>query len=192
MAKAYADPSYDVYRLAELRDPKQLGRVARERPQRFSMLNAQSHLRGWLRFVDEAGLQAQALAGARQTSSRTADAVEILRDKYDEESRWKLQRFLIKLDLEATEPLCVNALSELRAQFAKVYRPAPADEPRPYSELLQRFGTSEPLANLIWLARHGCAAGAELDDAIALVNAYQDSADRAKMLATLAALRSSR
>ena len=192
MAKAYTDPLYDVHRLAELRDPKQLGRVFRERPERFAMLNAQSHLRGWLKFIDEADLQAQALAGARQTGSRTADAVEILRDKYDEESRWKLQRFLIKLDLEATEPLCVNALSELRAQFAKVYRPAPADEPRPYSELLQRLGTSEPLPNLIWLARHGCAAGAELDDAIALVNAYQDSADRAKMLATLAALRSSR
>ena len=192
MAKAYTDPLYDVHRLAELRDPKQLGRIARERPERFSMLNAQSHLRGWLRFVDEAGLQAQALAGARQAGSRTADAVEILRDKYDEESRWKLQRFLVRLDLEATQPLCMNALSELRAQFAKIYRPAPADEPRPYSELLQRLGTSEQLPNLIWLARHGCAAGAELDDAIALVNAYQDSADRAKMLATLAALRSSR
>ncbi|MBR1142896.1 hypothetical protein [Bradyrhizobium sp. AUGA SZCCT0431] len=192
MAKAYTDPSYDVHRLAELRDPKQLGRIARERPERFSMLNAQSHLRGWLRFVDEAGLQAQALAGARQAGSRTADAVEILRDKYDEESRWKLQRFLVRLDLEATQPLCMNALSELHAQFAKIYRPAPADEPRPYSELLQRLGTSEQLPNLIWLARHGCSAGAELDDAIALVNAYQDSADRAKMLATLAALRSAR
>ena len=192
MAQAYSDPSYDVHRLAELRDPKQLGRIARERPQRFSMLNAQSHLRGWLKFVDETGLQAQALAGARQTGSRTADAVEILRDKYDEESRWKLQRFLVRLDLEATQPLCVNALSELRAQFAKIYRPAPADEPRPYSELLLRLGTSEQLPNLIWLARHGCAAGPELDQAIALVIAYQDSADRARMLATLTALRSAR
>ena len=192
MAKAYTDPSYDVHRLAELRDPKQLGRTARERPERFSMLNAQSHLRGWLRFVDEAGLQAQALAGARQVGNRTADAVEILRDKYDEESRWKLQRFLVRLDLEATQPLCMNALSELHAQFAKIYRPAPTDEPRPYSELLQRLGTSEQLPNLIWLARHGCAARAELDDAIALVNAYQNSADRTKMLATLTALRSAR
>ena len=192
MAKAYADPLYDVHRLAELRDPKQLGRILPERPQRFSMLNAQSHLRGWLKFVDDASLQAQALAGARQAGSRTADAVEILRDKYDEESRWKLQRFLVRLDLEATQPLCVNALSELHAQFAKIYRPAPADEPRPYSELLQRLGTSEQLPNLIWLARHGCAAGPELDQAIALVNAYQDSADRAKMLVTLTALRSAR
>jgi len=192
MAKAYADPSYDIYRLAELRDPKQLGRTARERPQRFSMLNAQSHLRGWLKFIDEAGLQAQALAGARQAGSRTADAVEILRDKYDEESRWKLQRLLVKLDLEATQPLCDSALSELHTQFGKIYRPATGDEPRPYSELLMRLGTSEQLPNLIWLARHGCAAGAELDEAIALVNAYQDSADRTKMLATLTALRSVR
>ncbi len=86
----------------------------------------------------------------------------------------------------------MNALSELHAQFAKIYRPAPADEPRPYSELLMRLGTSEQLPNLIWLARHGCAAAAELDEAIALVNAYQDSADRTKMLATLTALRSAR
>ena len=86
----------------------------------------------------------------------------------------------------------MNALSELHAQFGKIYRPAPGDEPRPYSELVLRLGTSEQLPNLIWLARQGCAAGAELDEAIALVNAYQDSPDRAKMLATLTALRSAR
>ena len=108
MAKAYADPSYDVHRLAELRDPKQLGRILRERPERFSMLNAQSHLRGWLKFVDEPGLQAQALAGARQAGSRSADAVDILRDKYDEENRWKLLRYLARFDLEATPPLCLT------------------------------------------------------------------------------------
>jgi hypothetical protein len=192
MAKAYADPSYDVHRLAELRDPRQLGRTLRERPERFSMLNAQSHLRGWLRFVDDTALQAQVLAGARQVGGRTADAVEILRDKYDEESRWKLLRYLVKLDLEATQPLCVNVLSELRGQFARIYRPASTDEPRPYSELLQRLGTSEQLPDLIWLARHGCAADTELNEAIALVSAYQDSADRTKMLATLTALRSAR
>ena len=53
-------------------------------------------------------------------------------------------------------------------------------------------GTGEQLPALIWLARYGCAAEAELNDAIALVSAYQDSADRAKMLATLAALRPAR
>ena len=158
MAKAYADPSYDVHRLAELRDPRQLGRTLRERPERFSMLNAQSHLRGWLKFVDDTALQAQVLAGARQVGSRTADAVEILRDKYDEESRWKLLRYLVKLDLEATQPLCLNALSELRGQFARIYRPASTDEPRPYSELLQRLGTERAtarpdMAGAAWLHR---------------------------------------
>jgi hypothetical protein len=192
MAKAYADPSYDVHRLAELREPKQLGRTLRERPERFSMLNAQSHLRGWLKFVDEPGLQAQALAGARQAGSRSADAVEILRDKYDEENRWKLLRYLARLDLEATPPLCQQALGDLRGQLAKIYRPAAADEPRPYSELLLRLGTGEQLPALIWLARHGCAAETELNEAVALVSAYQDSGDRAKMLATLTALRAAR
>lgn len=156
------------------------------------MLNAQSHLRGWLKFVDQPDLQAQALAGARQTSSRSADAVEILRDKYDEESRWKLLRYLARLDLEATLPLCLQALSELRGQLASIYRPAAADEPRPYSELLQRLGTGEQLPALIWLARHGCAAETELNDAVTLVSAYQDSPDRAKMLATLTAFRPAR
>jgi hypothetical protein len=86
----------------------------------------------------------------------------------------------------------LNTLSELRCQFARIYRPAATDEPRPYSELLQRLGTSEQLPDLIWLARHGCAADTELNEAIALVSAYQDSADRTKMLATLTALRSAR
>ena len=62
MAKAYANPSYDVRRLAELRDPRELGRTLRERPERFSMLNAQSHLKGWLKVVDDPALQAQVLA----------------------------------------------------------------------------------------------------------------------------------
>ena len=82
-----------------------------------------------------------------------------------------------------------DALSELRGQFAKIYRPAAGDEPRPYSELLMRLGTGEQLPALIWLARHGCAAETELRDAVALVSAYQDSAERAKMLATLTTLR---
>lgn len=97
-------------------------------------------------------MQAPALAGASQAASRTADAVEILRDKYDEDVKWKLLHYLARLDLEATQPLCVYALSELRGQFAKIYRPAATDEPRPYSELLMRFGTGEQLPALIWLA----------------------------------------
>jgi hypothetical protein len=189
MAKGYSDFNFDVYRLAELRDPKELGRILRERPERFSMLGPKSHLKGWLRFADDKSLHDQALAGARALDHRTSDAVEILLDKYDEGSRWKLLRYLTALDLEATPPLCANALSELHGQFTKVYRPGPNDEPRPYSELLERLGNGEHLPDLIWLARHGCAAEPELNEALTLVSAYQDSPDRAEMLATLRQLR---
>jgi hypothetical protein len=192
MAGGYREPNYDIYRLAGLRDPKELGRTLRERPERFSMLNGKSHLKGWLRFADDTNLQAQALAGARKLDHRTADAVEILRDKYDEESRWHLLRHFTALDLEATAPLCASALGELHGQFAKVYRPGANDEPRPYSELLERLGNGEQLPDLIWPAGHGCPAAAELDEAAAAVNAYQDSPGRAEMLATLARLRSQR
>ena len=192
MAKGYSGTNFDVYRLAELRDPKELGRTLRERPERFSMLGPKSHLKGWLRFVEDRNLRDQALAGARKLDHRTGDAVEILRNRYDEESRWNLLRNLTGLDLEATLPLCANALSELHGQFAKVYRPGANDEPRPYSELLARLGNGEQLPDLIWLVRHGCAAEAELNEAMALVNAYRESPGRTEMLATLAGLRSAR
>jgi hypothetical protein len=191
MAKGYSDFNFDVYRLAELRDPKELGRTLRERPERFSMLGPKSHLKGWLHFSDDKDFRDRALAGARALDRRTADAVEILLDKYDEASRWKLLRSLTALDLEATPPLCAGALGELHGRFTKVYRPGPNDEPRPYSELLERLG-SEQLPDLIWLAANGCEAGAELDEAVGLVNAYQDSPGRAEMLAELTRLRSGR
>jgi hypothetical protein len=189
MANGYTDTSFDVHRLAELRDPKELGKILRERPERFSMLNAQSHLKGWLRFADDRKVQAEALAGARALTRRTADAVAILTDKYDEESRWTLMRHLAALDLETTMPLCANALSQLHGQFVKVYRPGPYDEPRPYPELLARLGNGEQLPGLIWLAGHGCDAKPELDEAIALVNAYGNALGRAAILAELTRLR---
>ena len=86
----------------------------------------------------------------------------------------------------------VKALSELHGQFIKVYRPGANDDPRPYSELLERLGNGEQLPDLLWLARHGCAAEAELNEATALVNAYQDSPGRAEMLTALMRLRSMR
>jgi hypothetical protein len=192
MANSYTDTGFDLHRLAELRDPKELGKTLRERPERFSMLNAQSHLKGWLRFADDTALQQQALAGARALPHRTADAVAILSDKYDEESRWKLLRYLTLLDLETTMPLCANALSQLHGQFVKTYRPEPNDEPRPYSELLARLGSGEQLPDLIWLAGHGCDARPELAEAIALVNAYRDAPGRAAMLAELMRLHETR
>jgi hypothetical protein len=192
MANAYADTNYDIYRLAQLRDPRELGRILRERPERFSMLGPKSHLKGWLHFADDTNLHEQALAGARALDHRTADAVDIFVNKYDDESKWKLLRYLTALDLEATMPLCANALSQLHGQFAKVYRPGPNDEPRPYSELLERLGNGEQLPDLIWLAAHGCDAEPELGEAVALVNAYQDSPGRAEMLAELMRLREKR
>jgi hypothetical protein len=185
MANGYTGTNYDIYRLAQLRDPKELGRVLRERPERFSMLGPKSHLKGWLKFADDKDLHEQALAGARALDHRTADAVEIFVNKYDDESKWKLLRYLTALDLEATMPLCANALSQLHGEFARVYRPGPNDEPRPYSELLERLGNGEQLPDLIWLAGHGCEAKPELSEAVALVNAYQDSPGRAEMLAGL-------
>ena len=89
-------------------------------------------------------------------------------------------------------PLCTKALSELHGQFAKVYRPGANDEPRPYSELLERLGNGAHLPDLIWLAAHGCAAEPELKQAIELVNAYRVSPGRAEMLATLTRLRERR
>ena len=192
MAKGYSNTNFDVYRLAELRDPKELGRTLRERPERFSMLGPKSHLKGWLKFADDKNLHEQALAGARTLDRRTADAVEIFVNKYDDESKWKLLRYLTALDLEATMPLCANALSQLHGQFAKVYRPGPNDEPRPYSELLERLGNGEQLPDLIWLAGHGCEAEPELSEAAALVNAYRDSPGKAEMLAELMRLREKR
>ena len=192
MATGYRDTNFDVHRLAELRDPKELGRTLRERPERFSMLGPKSHLKGWLRFADDKDLHDRALAGARALDRRSADAVEIFVNKYDDESKWKLLRYLAALDLEATMPLCANALSELQGQFAKVYRPGPNDEPRPYSELLERLGNGEQLPDLIWLAGHGCEAGTELSEALGLVNAYRDSPGRAAMLAELMRLQEKR
>jgi hypothetical protein len=192
MAKGYRDTNFDVHRLAELRDPKELGRTLRERPERFSMLGPKSHLKGWLKFADDKDLQEQALAGARALDHRTADAVSIFVNKYDDESKWKLLRYLTALDLEPTMPLCANALSQLHGQFAKVYRPGPNDEPRPYSELLERLGNGEQLPDLIWLAAHGCDAEPELSEAVALVNAYRDSPGRAEMLAELTRLEARR
>ncbi|HYW63475.1 MAG TPA: hypothetical protein VE865_09815, partial [Bradyrhizobium sp.] len=182
MANGYTDTGFDVHRLVELRDPKELGRIARERPERFSMLNENSHLKAWLRFADDPNLRQQALAGARRLAHRSADAVAILINKYDEESRWRLMRYLAVLDLETTLPLCADALGELHAQFAKVYRPAAGDEARSYSELLARLGNGEQFPDLIWLAGHGCDAKPELDEGIALINAYGASPGSAEML----------
>ena len=189
MAEAYRDPNFDVVRLRELRDPKNLGRALREGPERFSMLTPKAHLKAWLKFADDKSLRDEALAGARKLDHRTADAIELLQS--DEFAARAVLENLPALDLEPTPPLCTAALRSLDRQFAKIYRPR-ADDPRSYTELLGRLGGDEQLQALIWLAAHGCDAEAELGKAEALVRAYQDSPQRAQMLSTLAALHGKR
>jgi len=185
MASAYKDPNFDVVELRELRDPKRLGQYLRENPERFSMLTPQAHLKAWLKFADDEALRDQALDGARKLDHRTADATEML--GADERTAWTVLLYLPQLDLEPTPPLCGAAQRVLHQQFAKTYRPK-AEDPRPYSELLERLGAGDRLGDLIWLASRGCDAGTELAEAEDLIRAYQESAARAQMLARLAQL----
>ena len=187
MAKTYDKPNYDVYELAELRDPKNFGRIVRRYPERFSMLTPRAHLKAWLSFADKKEFHDQALAGARKLDHRTADAVEMLNDKYDIAAPWQVLKYMPVLDLEMTPRLCGAALTQVHGDFAKVLQPKP-DDPRRYSELLDRLGAYEPLTALVWLAGHGCDAEGELSEAEAVIRTYQDLPARAAMLATLAQL----
>jgi hypothetical protein len=187
MAKTYRDINYDVYELAELRDPKNFGRIVRMYPERYSMLTPRAHLKVWLTYADKKEFHDQALAGARKLDHRTADAVEMLNDKYDIAAPWQVLKYLPVLDLEMTPRLCGAALTHVHGDFAKVLRPKP-DDPRRYSELLDRLGAYEPLTALVWLAGHGCDAEGELSEAEAVIRIYQDSPARVAMLATLAQL----
>ena len=187
MAKAYEGSSWDIHRLGEVRDPKNFGRIVRRYPERFSMLTPRAHLKAWLGFADKQEFHDQALAGARKLEHRTANAVEMLNDKYDIAAPWQVLKYLPLLELEMTAPLCGAALGQVHGDLAKVLRPKP-DDPRPYSELLDRLGAYEPLTALVWLAGHGCEAEAELSEAEAVIPTYQDSRERAAMLATLAKL----
>lgn len=186
MVEGYRDPGYDVVELRQLRDPKELGRILREYPERFSMLTPQAHLKAWLKFAGVKETREQALAGARKLDHRTADAVEMLRD--NEHVAWEVMSNLFDLDLEATPGLCAGALKSLQADFNRVYRPRP-DDPRPYRELLNRLGQGYHFDVLVWLAEHGCNTDAQSNDAIAIISAYQESPQRAAMLAKLTRLR---
>jgi hypothetical protein len=185
VAKSYTGAGYDLTILANLRDPKALGRILREDPARASMLNEQSHLRAWLKFADDRALRDQMLAGARKLDHRTADAVVMLRETSDISTPWLVMRYLPVLDFETTPEFCSAALGQIRTEIAKVYRPTP-DSPRPYSELLERLGYGGvQLPALQWLASHGCDADATLTETQALITTYQNSPQRAAMLASL-------
>ena len=186
MAKAYTNPNYDVYELRDLRDPKNVGRIVRNYPARFSMLTPKAHLKAWLSFTDRQEYRDQALAGARTLDHRTADAVEMLTSK-EEGSNWVALEVLPVLDLEATPALCAAAQTAVLNHFARIYRPT-ADDPRPYNELLQRLGRGNYFSALIWLASHGCDTEAGLTAAVSLIQTYQPSPARASIIDRLTQL----
>jgi hypothetical protein len=188
MAESYRDPGWSTHELADLRDPKALGRRLRDSPERFSQLGPQARLWAWLSFADRPETHDAAIAGARKVPSRTDDAVQMLEDKNAGPGIFVLIAAIPSLDLDATPRLRAAALARLREDdLDKVYRPT-ADNPLPYSELIERLGAGEPLTALQWLAGHGCDAEAELGEAEQVVRAYQDSTERQAMLASLAAL----
>lgn len=187
MANRYKDANFDLVELKELRQPQRLGQALREYPEKFSMLNERAHLKAWLNFADRDGLRLQAIAGARNLDHRNADAIEMLGSSSEHEA-WVALEYLPELDLEATPALCTSALAQVHRELKDIYRPT-ADNPLPYREMLERMGTGEPLAALIWLGRHGCPAKDELNEADTLIRIYQDSPERGAMLATLGELR---
>ena len=188
MAKAYRDPGYDLKLIAGMREPDRLGKTLREDPARFSQLNAQSHLKAWLKFSDAAETRDQVIAGVRKLEDRTAQAVAFLNDRFQESSHFRLMRILPFIDLEATPALCAAVTKEVGPKIKGVYRPGAGDTPLFYYDLLSRLGVGRPLTVLVWLAEHGCDVSAELREAEISVRAYQDSPGRAAMLAALARL----
>ncbi len=185
MTKGYKGSDWDIHHLVEARDPKNLGRIVRNYPVRFSMLTPKAHLKAWLSFADKKEFHDQALAGARKLDHRTADAVEMVNG--DEFAGRQVLGNLSALDLEATPALCASAQAALHRYLVRIHDPK-ADDARPYSELLERMGRSYQFSEYIWLASHGCDADAALSEVEDLIRAYQNSPARAAMLAKLASL----
>ncbi len=186
MTKNYRGTNWDIHRLAELRDPKQLGHIVRNYPESFSQLTPKAHLRAWLSFEDKKEYHDRALAGARQLDHRTADAVEMLKSG-GEGDPWNALRLLPVLDLEATPALCDFAQVKLHKELARIHRPKP-EEPLPYRDLLLRLGTGDQFGAVIWLASHGCDVEAGLSEAEDLIRTYQPSPASTALLDKLSQL----
>ena len=183
MAGAYRDTNYDVVSLGEYRDPKELGWAVRQDPAQFGMMLPQAPLIAWLNVAEVPALHERALAAARQVGGRTDQAVGLLH----QDVAATVLSALPALDLDATPALCGAAMPAVYTPLTSVERPA-SDDPRPYAVLLQQMGGDAPLVALQWLASRGCDAGAAVEEAEALVRAYQDSPERAAMLANLSRL----
>lgn len=185
MAKAYRDPSYTIYELRDLRDPKRLGR-ALDDPEEFSLLTPRAPLKAWLKFAGDSDLRDKVIAGARTLPHRTADAVGMFKSD-DVTTRFLLEN-MPRLDLEPTPALCQAGLRYLHAQLAGVYVPGPEDKSFTYLDLEGRLGRGGHFPALIWLASHGCDAQAELAEAIGLIKAYRPTPEGGLMQGLLEAL----
>jgi hypothetical protein len=183
MAKAYRDPNFDVVSLREYRDPNELGWAVRQNPDVFPLMMPQAPLIAWLNVAEVPELHNRALANAEKLEDRTDQAISLLQQSPDIGAM--LLKDLPALGLNATSALCSAALPVLYDKLTAVERPA-ANDPRPYSVLLQQMGGDAPLITLQWLATHGCDANPALEEAEGLVRAYQDSPEREGMLAKLA------
>ena len=185
MARSYRDTNFDVVSLGDYRDPKELGWEVRQNPEQFGMMLPQAPLVAWLNVAEVPALRERALSGARQVDGRTDQAIALLHQGQDVPAM--VLHALPALDLDATPALCGAASPVVYTALTSVVRPA-ADESRAYSVLLQQMGSDAPLLALQFLASHGCDESAALGEAEALVRAYQDSPERAAMLANLVRL----
>jgi hypothetical protein len=183
MAKAYRDTNFDVVSLRDYRDPKELGWAVRQDPDQFDHMLPDAPLMAWVNVAEVPVLHERALANARRLADRTEQAAALLHQSPD--IAVLLLKDLPNLDLNATPALCGAALPVVYDKLTSIERPAEND-PRSYSVLLQQMGGDAPLTALQWLASHGCDANSALDEAQRLVRAFQDSPERAAMLAKLA------
>lgn len=184
------DPRYNAperFRIQTLTDPAEVRRIADNNPASAALLNPRSHLRAWLRFLSDATLHDQILAGARALDHRTADLVEILNDPMEAGMKdWDVS-LIPDLNPDATPALCASALVVIDQQMPLLVIP-PRDEPRPVRDLMWGAG-GRILPALIWLAAHGCDTGDRIADAEEIVSGYQESPDRAALLARLTAVK---
>ena len=119
MAKAYTNTNFDVYELAELRDPKTWERRCASIRKIFH-----AHAQGAFARLARLCRQKANFTTRRwpaRASLTTAPPMrwEMLNDKYDISAPWKILKYLPVLDLETTAPLCGAALPQIMATLRK-------------------------------------------------------------------------
>jgi hypothetical protein len=158
----------------------------KERQQRraeFQSLPRSSDLRVWLSWAEPGDdLRSAALQRARESSTRQAEAEELIRIGII-----PAMRELPNLDLAPTPKLCENARAFL-AYRAEILRRRGPD--RPYDLFAEDVEPFLPAAR--WLIENGCDCRTELSDMDAAVRIYRMSTEREQALAKLVKLRESR